>query len=508
MISMVVTLQDLRIASHPGPNHPFVLLLQDKLLLKDIMAPAMHAIYSNIMPGTTAEDPATVPAANPACIPAKHAMHWVIKKQQLLLTGPPSPLLLEAPTGAARAEAVTTAVVVFIAKDLRTRTARAMAYPRPPLLTGPAPVLLLMGPAAVLFLEAPPAVLMLPAPPTASPPALATTAVVVFVAKDLSKRPQTTNAAAHLLLLMGPAPQLLLTPPPAQLLLQAPPAGLMLEAPPIAPPPTITTAVVVFIGKDLTKRDRALSAAVRPLRLTWLAPPPVLLLTWSPRRILLSAPPTAAPPTSIMTSVAVPAFVRKDLAPWTARLVTRPQLPAAPPIRPLEPHPRLLLQALPAAALPITIKTNFALRPSLREDGMKQPTSMTACRLPLTWPTPVQPVSAPGPALLMVRRRVSETLMRHQRCLSFGISQVLMQECHCTGCHQQSWPPKSTQHRLAAGGRISGKRLCLQAPPATLAKTVQSVSLPPAESLPFNTAQGRCAVSSDTPVRICFSLQL
>ncbi len=76
------------------------------------------------------------------------------------------------------------------------------------------------------------------------------------------------------------------------------------------------------------------------------------------------------------------------------------------------------------------------------------------------------------------------------------------------GCHQQSWAPKSTQHRLADRGRISWKRPCLQAPPATLAKTMQSGSVPPVESLPFNTVQGRCAVNSNTLVRMCFSLQL
>lgn len=287
------------------------------------------------------------PKTQPLCLrPPQHASQQSAQcsgwsRSSSLLTGPPSPLLLEAPTGAARAEAVTTAVVVFIVNDLRTRTARATAYPGPLLLTAPAPCLLLTGPPPVLLLEAAPRLLLLPAPTAASPPANATPAVMVIIVKctGATKRRQTACATAQLLHLTGP--------------------------------------------------------------------PRVLLLSWPPRRLLLPAPLTAAPPTSIMTSVAVPASMRKDLAPWAARMMMRLQLPAEPPIRPIEPHPRLLLQAHSAATLPPTITTNFAMRPSPREDGTKQPTSMTARRLLLTWPTSVQPVSAPGPGLLTVRKSSS-----------------------------------------------------------------------------------------------------
>jgi len=338
-----------------------VLLSQDKLLLKDIMAPATYGIYSNIVPCTTAEDPATVPAANPACIPAKRAMQSTIKKPvRFLLTGPPSPLLLEAPTGAARAEAVTTAVVVFVAKHLTTRTARVTAYPGPLLLTGPALVLPLTGPAAVLLLEAPPAVLMLPAPPTASPPAIATTAVVVFIAKDLSKRPQTTNTTARLLLLTGPAPQLLLTAPPAQLLLEGPPARLLLEGPQASPPPAITTAVVIFIAKYLTKRGKAPSAAVRPLRLTWLAPPPVLLLAAPPTRMLQQASLAALPPATNLqlANVAVPVTLVENCTKQPARSTPNLLLPSVPAPRLLHPAPSLVSRPVRPYSQPLLCDPN------------------------------------------------------------------------------------------------------------------------------------------------------
>jgi len=328
-------------------------------------------------------------------------------------------------TGVARADAVTTAVVVFAAKDFTARTARATAHPGQLLLTGPAPVRLLTGSPPVLLLEAAPRLLLLPAPPGASPPAIATTAVVVSIAKDYTTRRQTTSTAARLLLLTGSAPQLLLTAPPAQLLLEGPPARLLLKGPLAGLPPAITTAVVVFTAKDLTERGRAPSAAVRPLRLTWLAPPPVLLLAAPPTRLLHQAPPTS----DTMTSVAVVAFVKQDLAPWAARLMTRLQLPAGLPIRPIEPHPRLLLRRLPAASLPPTISTNFAGRSSLMEDDTEQPASTTARPLLLTWPASVQPVTAPCPVLLEVRSRIPEDLTQGLSLFLGSMSQMLMQDC-------------------------------------------------------------------------------
>ena len=338
VMHVVVELQGLHICLNP--NLFRVLCLQDKFKLKDIMTPAMYGSYCNIFPHTMAQDPGAAPASSAACISPKRSTQLKIKKQhQLLLTGPPAQLLLEAPTGAARTDVIKTAVVVFAAMDLTVRMDRRMAPPGTLLLPGPAPVLLLTA----------------------------------------------------------PAPQLLLTAPLAQLLLEGPPARLLLEGPPAAPPPPITIAVPVFLAEDLTKRARAPSAAVRPLRLTWLAPPPVLLLNWPPRPLLLQAPPTAAAPPSNMTSVAVSASVKKDLALGADRMTMRPQLSAGLRLRPIEPHLRLLLRALPAAMLPATIKTNFAVRPSLGEDGSKQRASMMARPLLLTWPAARQLVMQAPP---------------------------------------------------------------------------------------------------------------
>jgi len=445
---------------HQTLTFPFVLRLQNKVKLKDIMAPAIHGSHRNMFPHTMAEDPAAAPASSAACIPPKRSTQLTIKKQhQLLLTGPPARLLLEAPRGAARADAVTTAIVVFAAKDFTMRTARASAPPGTLLLTGPAPLLLLTGPPPVLLLEAAPRLLLLPAPPIASPPAFVTTAVAVFIAKDSNTRRQTTNAAhSGPLLLTGPALQLLLAGPPTLLMLEAPPARLLMLAPPVAPPPAnATIAAMVVMAKGTIKLTHSARATAHLPLLT--GPAPVLLLTWPPRRLLMqalstAAPPTAAPPTGNMTSMAVSACVRKDLTPWAARVMTRPQLPAGPLIRPLEPHPRLLLQKLPAASLPPMMKTKFVVRSSLREDGTKQPASMTARPLLLTWPAPVQPVTAPAPALLEVRGLIPEDLAQGLSSFLDSMSQVLMQDCILLIANTMG--SDETQYRLVDGLRNSG----------------------------------------------------